>query len=84
MKIRTDIIWREIDGEVFVIDPQKDSCFELNETAALIFKMLRKGKDISEIVKKISEVYDVDEKICYWDICDTIKKFKEKGMFYEE
>lgn len=44
----------------FLFDPQTGESFNLNKTGQMIFKFLAEQKDEDEIIKIISEQYDLD------------------------
>jgi DNA-binding ferritin-like protein len=83
MKANSNIIWRKIDDNIFIIDPLNERIHELNETAAIIFEMIIKNKKIDEIERKILKEYDVDEKECRKDILDIVSELKDKGVISE-
>jgi len=53
---------------------------KFNETAQLVFECIKKCYDVEEIVKKIVEEYDVDEKIAKSDVEEIIKEMQEKKL----
>lgn len=83
MKISKHIIWREIEGEIFIIDPLKQMVYELNETATAIFKLISKNKDLNFIKNDFLKNYDVDIKEVENDINNIISNLKKEGIVYE-
>ena len=51
----------------------------LNEQATLIFKCIDQGLTKEQIVAKMLEIYDVDEKVLLNDVEKAINSFKEIG-----
>ncbi|MGC8867101.1 MAG: PqqD family protein [Elusimicrobiales bacterium] len=84
MRISPRIIWRQIDGEVFVIDPLNEKIYEMNETASFVFKMIKKGLDIERIVKKMIDCYDVKEDKCRDDVLEIIEYLLRNEVIDEE
>ncbi|HOJ85426.1 MAG: PqqD family protein [Elusimicrobiales bacterium] len=83
MKISDKIIWREIEGEIFIIDPSNEKIHELNETASFVFKSIDKGLDRKKIAEKILSNYDADKRTLEKDLEDLISEFKDKGIIDE-
>lgn len=83
MKISKHIIWREIENEIFIIDPSKQMAYELNETASAIFKLISKNKDLDFIKNDFLKNYDVDIKEVESDINSIISNLKGEGIVYE-
>lgn len=84
MKLKKGLVWREIEGKIFIIDSENQTLHSLNETAAIMWKMFLKNKNISEIANKIKSKYNIDEKNCLRDIEEFLSELKERGLIYEE
>ncbi|MEF3279871.1 MAG: PqqD family protein [Elusimicrobiota bacterium] len=83
MKISGNIVWREIDGEIFIIDSINERIHELNETASLIFRLINKNKKIPEIVDIILDKYEIDRKTCENDLKYLLSEFIKRGIISE-
>ena len=72
MKLKDGIIISEINGE-FVAVPSGaatksfNGMIRMNQTAAMIAKMLQNGADEASIISAICEQYDVDEETARTD-----------------
>lgn len=84
MKISKDIVWRKIEGNIFIINPQRNMLYELNETASFIFESLSKGRKVEEICRKISSEYDVSLNDCEKDCKEIIDEMIREGLIYEK
>lgn len=56
-KISKNVLWRVVDGEVVLADPDNDEYSYLNSTGAEIWQMIAKGNGLDEIVEKLSKEY---------------------------
>ncbi|RKY01020.1 MAG: hypothetical protein DRP55_04920 [Spirochaetes bacterium] len=68
MNKKDNLIVAEVDNEGMVIDVKRGKSFYLNETALIIFKMLREGKGDDQIKEYIMNTYEVSEDILIEDI----------------
>jgi len=83
IKINPDIVYRLIDGKIFIADPSNSILYELNDTASAVWKLLSKKKyatDISLLIKALATEYDTDEKTLKKDITRLIKYFVRKKI----
>ncbi len=80
--MKDDIILAEVDGEGMVIDVEKGTSHFLNETALLIFKMMKEGNSIDEIKEAMHKEYDVDEADIEKDIREFISKLEKKAVLW--
>ena len=85
MKIKKGFILREMAGGVNVVVGVKEQAstlkgyITLNESGALIWKVLEKGGSLCDVVNAVLEEYDVDEKTATEDCVSVIEKLKEIG-----
>jgi hypothetical protein len=62
MQLReTDLFWREVDGEIVVLDGQKWEYLKLNESGMLLWRTLVGGATGSQLVAKLTDTYNLDE-----------------------
>ena len=53
--------WREIDGEVVVLDLERSHYLNLNETGAVLWVLLAEGATQRQLVDRLIEEFDVGE-----------------------
>lgn len=88
MKINKEFILREIAGE-YIFVPVGSTSLEfnglisINEVGVLIWKELQEGSDVSSIVSKILEEYEIDEETAYKDVEEFISNLKDKKIIEE-
>ncbi len=82
MTMKDDIILAEVEGEGMIIDVEKGASYFLNETALLIYSMLREGKTIEEIKAALLTEYDVDEADVEKDIRDFMNRLEKKAVLW--
>ena len=80
--MKDDIILAEVEGEGMIIDVEKGASYFLNETALLIYSMLREGKTIEEIKAALLKEYDVDEVDVDKDIRDFMNRLEKKAVLW--
>lgn len=69
-------IWREVDGEIAVLNPLWGNCYLLRETGAEFWRLLMDNKSEEEIVKFISDKYsEGEEKVRgdYYEFMDNLR-----------
>ncbi len=85
MKIKNGFVLREMAGGISVVVGVGDKAnhlkgyLTLNESGALIWKVLQKGGELSDVVSAILSEYDVDEELATKDAMIVIQKLKEIG-----
>ncbi|WP_293444794.1 HPr-rel-A system PqqD family peptide chaperone [Persephonella sp.] len=65
-----------INEEGFVFDPLTGESFTVNQTGLLILKDLKEGKSQEEIIKDITENFEVSQEEAERDLIDFIEKLR--------
>lgn len=79
-KIKKGILTRFVNEKAFLLDTRKAEVRSLNETASLIWKSLKKGATVKEIIKSIVEEYQVDKKRAKKDVFDFVEKYLKEEL----
>jgi len=80
MKIKKDLAYRRIAGELFVVDAAKSELHELNGPAALIWEGLAAGKTSERIVSDLAAEFEVDRVTAGSDLEAFIKELHKAGL----
>ena len=57
-KINDELSWREVDGQILILDTiETESAHELNPMASLIFDLISQGFDKSGIEEELIQTY---------------------------
>lgn len=85
MKVKTDFIMREIDGEYLLI-PANATALEfngiitLNEVGAFIWKQLADCETAEALLEKILQEYDVEEATARKDLDEFLGVFQKANL----
>lgn len=80
VKIRKDLAWRRVGGELFVVDAAGSRLYELNGTAALAWEGLAAGRDEAGIASAIAEEFEVGRAEAGADLAVFIKELAAAGL----
>lgn len=87
MNIKQGLVLREVAGSYVVLDLGNELSFNgmitLNESGKLIWDSVSEGLCASDIAKRITEEYDIDEENALNDVLAFIQKMKEADVFEE-
>lgn len=79
-KIREEILWKLVDGETVMVDPEKEEYSYLNSTGTEIWKMIDKGYSPVKIEEKFLEKYEVSGDTVKKDISEVIEKLLNQEL----
>jgi hypothetical protein len=81
-KINPNIAWREIDGQILILDSQQNQmAHDLNEMGTFIFLSLSRGKRISEIRDILAAHYStISKEDLKTDLEDFINKLSKLNL----
>lgn len=80
LKINEELAFRTVDGRLLVVNLQSGFYYSLNETATLIFGLIRQHKDIPEILQALSETYDVPVDTARRDLDECIDTLEREQL----
>ena len=86
MKIKEGYILRNVAGS-FVVVPVGNATLEyngmmnLNETGAFLFGKMIEGISREDLIKALTDEYDVDDETAKKDVDAFIEKVKEQDLF---
>lgn len=85
MKTKEGFMLREIAGSWIIVPlgervVEFKSMMTLNGSAALIWKKLESGADFDELVKCITDEYDIDESTARADVEEFVSLITKKGL----
>lgn len=85
MKIKEGFIMRNVGGQAVVVAVGEASkvfngMIKLNSTGEFLWKQIMAGADEEQLVKKLSEEYDVDEVTARDDVAAFVEKLKNTGI----
>lgn len=85
MKIKSDFILSEIDGEYIVVTvahSQEDfnGAITLNESGKLMWEQMEDGFTIDMLVDKVLEDYDIDRKTAIRDVTEFVDMLKNHNI----
>lgn len=85
MKIKKELIKREIAGDVILVPVGKtalenNGLFMLNEVGGFLWDQLEEAEDRDDLVRKLLEAYDVQESTAKEDVDAFLKKLYKMGI----
>lgn len=62
------VLWRELDGEAVLLDPQAGCSYNLNPVGTLVWTLLDGQHNTEDIVAAICEAYEVEHEQASQDV----------------
>jgi len=72
--------WREIDGEVVVLDTERSHYLNLNPTGSVMWLMLAAGATERQLVHRLTQEFEVDEQTARQDVASFLASCRENGL----
>lgn len=88
MPIKNDYMLKNVGNEYMIIPTSNTNVnfskiFNINETAAFIFKNLQEERSKEEILELMSVEYDAPKEVLSADIDEFIKELKKRGIYHD-
>jgi len=76
-----DIIFRQEEEDAFIFTPEDSAIRILNETGALVWKMIEKGKSYDEVLKALKDEYpEIKESKIKNDLDTFLRETKKREL----
>ena len=69
-----------INDEGFIFDPETGSSYTVNKTGLFIIKLLKEGKNEEDIVKALTEEFEIGEDEAKRDLVDFLEQLRLYGL----
>ena len=79
-QIQKGLIIQKLDKETVIFDAEESVLYTLNETAAEIFKMIKKGLKEEEIVEKMVKKYNVRKERVEKDVREIVGELEKRKI----
>jgi hypothetical protein len=80
MKVRSDLVVENAEGELIVLDKDGGKVHQLNQSAALIWSSLGEGLGADEIAKLLTDAFEVEHERAISDVQAAVAQFTELGL----
>ena len=82
-KIREEILWKVVDGEAVVVNPERDNFVYFNKTGTQIWELLAENYSVEEILEKLSKEYKAPQKKIQEDFEKFVEDLRKKELIDE-
>jgi len=79
-KIQKGLIVQKLGKETVIFDGEESVLYTFNETAAEIFKMIKKGLEEDTIVEKMVQKYSIKKERAEKDVKELVEGLIKKGI----
>lgn len=85
MKIKKELIMREIAGDVILVPVgqtvlENNGLFMLNEISGRIWTLIQEGKEVPEIAQTLEEEYDAPAEMIRQDLEEFLEELVKHGI----
>jgi hypothetical protein len=75
-----EMVSGNMDGEVVMLSIQRGEYFGLDMIGSRIWELIEHSVKVEEIMTRLLEEYDVDEKTCLGDLIEFLEDLQNKGL----
>jgi Coenzyme PQQ synthesis protein D (PqqD) len=84
LKLSPDVVFRNLDGEVVLLDLASGTYFGLNEVGTRIWEMIEAGHDEPAIVSALAAEYAADAATIAADVKRLLGELRSRRLVVEE
>jgi hypothetical protein len=79
----TDLVWREADGEIVVLDLKASVYVSMNRSARVLWERLAEGADRSDLVDVLQKRYGISAEIAGRDVDAFLQGLQERAILVD-
>lgn len=83
-KLKKDLVIQQVNDEVFIFDGETSVLHTLNQTAADLFKHLKKGATIADLESYLVKEYEISPEKATKDSKEFVEKLAKKQLLVEK
>lgn len=85
MKLRTDdVTWREIDGDLVILDLRSSTYLTTNASGAVLMKELTEERSEDELVRALIHEFQITEHQAISDMRSFVQALTDAGLLHQE
>lgn len=81
MKLRKNgVTWREIDGEIILLDLESSTYLTTNRTGTVLLRLLVEDRETQELVTALVDGFSISRELAQADVSSFVQTLSEKGL----
>jgi hypothetical protein len=81
MKLRVDdITWREIDGDLVILDLRTSTYLTANASATVLMRQLTEEQTLTQLVQALVDAFEIPEQRAQQDVQTFVDELGERGL----
>jgi hypothetical protein len=78
------LTWREVDGEVVVLDRRSWMYMGINGSGMLLWKLIVEGASLSRLVESLRDAYELDAEVAQRDVEAFLELLSSQNLLVED
>lgn len=76
----SDLEWRNVEGEVVILDLRTSNYLSLNKSGALLWHQLVDGTTRSSLIQLLMETYELSEETARQDVDEVLEQLRAADL----
>ncbi|HET8655588.1 MAG TPA: PqqD family protein [Longimicrobiaceae bacterium] len=82
--ISNDVLFQEVEGQAVLLDLGREYYFSLDDVGTRIWSLLVEQAEVSTVVERMCELYDVDEAALRLDLALFLARLASAGLVHTD
>jgi hypothetical protein len=80
IRLRQEIVWREIDGEVVVLDLEGSAYFTVSRSGRTLWPLVVGGTSVEELADQLVERFSLERDVAERDVRSFLDSLEREGL----
>lgn len=82
--VATDVLFRELEGELVLLDTRSANYYSLNQTGTRVWHLLSSRTTIGDICEGLSSAYQLAEEELMADLIPFLQELQDVGLIHRQ
>ena len=80
VQARPDLLWREVEGETVLLDPQRGHYYGIEGCGTRVWQLLQEETTLGDVLLCLLEEYDVEERELRQGLVEIYQGLRKSGL----
>ncbi len=83
VRLRPDVAWREIDGEIVLLDLTGAAYYSVSRSGVALWPAVVEGSSVAELAERLAREFSLEREVAERDVRGLIDSLRGEGLLEE-
>jgi hypothetical protein len=83
LKLSPDVTWRELDGEIVLLENRSWRYLGVNASGAVLWRLLVDGTSRESLITALAETFELEDEVATRDVDAFLASLRDSGLLLD-